>query len=44
MNDQSSDTSDGFHRLGEVAAPVVLMTVVILVFIGLSILWWPSAL
>jgi hypothetical protein len=44
MKDQRSDAVDEFHGLSDVVAPVVLMTVVLLVFIGLSILWWPTPL
>jgi diacylglycerol kinase len=41
MSDQSREATG---ELSDFAAPVVLVTVVLLVFIGLSILWWPTAL
>jgi hypothetical protein len=44
MQDQSRENPDDLHGLQGLAAPVLLVTVAVLVFIGLSILLWPPAL
>jgi hypothetical protein len=43
MQNQSSDVASEVQGAGEMAAPVMLVTVVLLVVIFLSIILWPLA-